>query len=273
MEEGLIHQKVIVIAHDQAAIVAQPGEGAFDLPAFSVAAQRAPILQRRFAATLAMRTDQNNTTLDQAPAQRVAVVSAIGNDAKGPLLGSSAAATRHGDLCQCRFGQLYFCRTCRGKLTSQRNTLAVDHHHPLRALAALGFADAKAPFLAGAKVPSKKLSLQSSRPRWSSWRRNARQILSHTPRSSQSRRRRQQVLALGYFFGRSRHRAPVLSTQRMPSSTCRLSAQRRPLLCSLGSSGSMRCHCSSLRNDCCIPSLSSLLIYKVQTFFQPAGNL
>jgi hypothetical protein len=40
------------------------------------------------------------------------------------------------------------------KVVSQRKTPAVDHHHPLRALAPLGLADRGAPFLAGAKLPS-----------------------------------------------------------------------------------------------------------------------
>src|SRR5207249_12024566 len=63
---------------------------------------------------------------------------------------------------------------------------AVDHHHPLRALASLGFSDSSAPFLAGAKLPSRKDSLHCSCFRWLSSARNARQILSHTPCSSRS---------------------------------------------------------------------------------------
>jgi hypothetical protein len=37
-------------------------------------------------------------------------------------------------------------RGCRTKVLSQRKTLAVDHHHPLRALAPLGFSDSSALF-------------------------------------------------------------------------------------------------------------------------------
>jgi hypothetical protein len=73
---------------------------------------------------------------------------------------------------------------------SQRNTLAVDHHHPLRTLAAFGFSDARAPFFAEAKEPSAKVSSQSSLPAASSSPRNARQIVSHKSSSSQSRSRR-----------------------------------------------------------------------------------
>jgi hypothetical protein len=48
------------------------------------------------------------------------------------------------------------------KVVSQRKAAAVDHHHPLRPLAPLGFPDSTAPFFAGAKLPSRNDSLQFS---------------------------------------------------------------------------------------------------------------
>lgn len=65
MEEGLIHQELVIITDDQAAEFAQPGEGALDLPPPSVAAQGASVLQGRFAATLAMRADQEDAAAGQ----------------------------------------------------------------------------------------------------------------------------------------------------------------------------------------------------------------
>jgi hypothetical protein len=56
-------------------------------------------------------------------------------------------------------------------------------------------------------------------------RMNSRQSASQTPSSSQFLRRLQHVEALGRCCGISRHLAPVLITQRMPSSTS-LSVQR-----------------------------------------------
>src|SRR5258706_13583432 len=150
-----------------------------------------------------MRTDQLHAAVEQAPAQWIAVVTAVGNDAQRSLPGASRSAWGHGNLCQGAFGQCHFRRTGRDQLASQRNTLAVDHHHPLRAFAPLGFADALAPFLAGAKLPSRNDSLQSSVPRWSNSERNCRQTLSQTPCSSHWRNRRQQVLALGDALGKS----------------------------------------------------------------------
>ncbi len=121
-----------------------------------------------------------------------------------------------------------FRRAGRGDMYSQRNTLAVDHHHPLRTLAPLGLADVGAPFFAEANEPSMNVFSQRSRPRASSWPRKARHIRSQVPSSSHCRRRRQHVDPLGYPSGRSRQRAPVLSTQRMPSTTSRWLTRGRP---------------------------------------------
>jgi hypothetical protein len=78
------------------------------------------------------------------------------------------------------------------------------------------------------------------------------------------------VLGLGYLSGKSFQRAPVLRIQRMPSSTRRLSAQGRPLLERLGSSGSMCDHCLSERNTSRIPSFSQ---QKKQKAPQKSKNL
>ena len=255
MEKSFIHLKMIVMADQQAAEVAQPGKGALDIPAFAVAPQFSAVVERGFLAALAMRHDQQNPALQQTPTQAVAVVAPVGNQAQGPVAQTPARLADRNPL-ERAFGQGHFRRTGAGQLASQRNTRAVDHHHPLRALAALGFADAEAPLFAGAKLASRKLSSQSNVPRASSSERNARHTLSQTPCFSQRARRRQQVLGLGYSWGRSRQRAPVLSTHKIPSSTRRLSAQGRPRLLSRGSSGSILCHCSSDKKAFCIPSFS-----------------
>jgi hypothetical protein len=132
---------------------------------------------------------------------------------------------------------------------SHRNTLAVDHHHPLRTLAPLGFADVRAPFFADANEPSMNTCSQRSRPRASSWPRKARHMRSHVPSSSHCRRRRQQVDPLGYPSGRSRHRAPVFNTQRIPSTTARWLTRGRPPFDERrgrGRCGSILAHCASV---------------------------
>jgi len=246
MEEGVIHAKGALVTHDETTEVAQPGKGAFDFPPPSVTSQRSPILGRRFSSVAAVRTDQLNASAVEPPPQRVAVVGAVGDEPFGFAAGSTGSGTRHADLGQRPLDQGHFPRRRAVQVVSQRNTLAVDHHHPLRALAALGFADAVAPFLAGAKLPSIKLSLQSNWPRWSSSARNCRQTLSQIPSSSHWRKRRQQVAGLTpKSEGRSRQREPVLRTHRMPSSTARLSFHGLPALEYCGSCGSSLAHCLS----------------------------
>jgi hypothetical protein len=124
------------------------------------------------------------------------------------------------------------------KVVSQRKTRAVDHHHPLRPLAPLGFADSAAPFLAGAKLPSRNDSLHFNC--WCSFNsaRNALQISSQISCSSQSRSRRQQVDGDGNSSGKSCQRAPLRSIHKMPSSTLRSLARGRPPRGRLGRFGS-----------------------------------
>src|SRR2546423_10495325 len=248
----------MVIAHEQPSVISKPGEGSFDLPSFAVAAQFASVVEGGFLAPAPVWADQHDAPFQQAPAQAVAVVGFVCHDSQGSFARSTPSTARHANLLQSGLGQGHFPRTGRLQFASQRNTFAVDHHHPLRAFAALGFSNAGAPFLAGAKLPSRNDSLQSRRPFWSNSERNCRQILSQVPSSSHRRKRRQHVLGLGYLSGKSFQRAPVLRTQRIPSRTSLLSAHGRPLLERLGSSGSICDHCLSDRNTSRIRSFSHI---------------
>ena len=251
----MVNVEMVIMTDEEPTEVSKPGKSPFYFPTFAIASQRSAIVGRRFLAALAVGRDQKDAAFEQAPAQRIAVVTSIGDHAQRPVA-RATARLRHGNSFQGTFCERDFRWAGRGQLASQRNTRAVDHHHPLRALATFGLADALAPFFAGAKLASRKLSSQSNVPRASSSERKARHTLSQTPRFSHRANRRQQVAALGYSLGKSRQRAPVLSTQRMPSSTRRLSAHGRPRLFSTGSNGSIFCHCASDRNAFCIPSFS-----------------
>ena len=161
-------------------------------------------------------------------AQRIAIVAAVGNEPLGLLSRTPGLMPPpYADRRQRRLDELDLRGGGRVKVVSQRKTLAVDHHHPLRPLAPLGFADAGAPFLAGAKLPSRNDSLHFNCWRSFNSARNVRQIASQTPCSSQSRSRRQQVDGEGNSSGKSCQRAPLRSIHKMPSSTVR-SSWRRP---------------------------------------------
>src|SRR6266403_877873 len=275
MKECAVNRERAVIANHQMPEVAEPREGALDFPAPAVAPQRSSVLGHRFASIPAMRGDQFDPALSQPLSQRVTVVTTIGDQAerflsRPPGMGSAAYADRR----ERRFCELRFVRGCRTKVLSQRKTLAVDHHHPLRALASLGFSDSSAPFLAGAKLPSRKDSLHCSCFRWLSSARNARQILSHTPCSSQSRSRRQQVTGEGNSSGKSCKRAPLRRIHKMPSSTLRSEARGRPPRCrerGRGSKGRTLSHWASVnrRPYRAISPPSALLTLFISRFRQP----
>lgn len=230
-------------SHQQTSVVSQPGERALNLPASLVSAQLATILGLPLFAIAAMRTDHINSTLTQASAQRVTVIASIQNQATYFL----QQFRRY--LIQQWFKQSYLRWRRTAQAGCQRNSLAINHQNPLSSLAFLGLSNSGSPFFAGANEPSAKVSSQSRCPASSSSAMKVRQTSTQTFCSSQSRRRRQQVLGEGYCGGRSRQRAPVFKTHRMPSTTARFSAKGRPPLgdgWGCGSSGSILRHCSSL---------------------------
>ncbi len=252
MKEALIDWQKSVLADEESTEVAQVSESALNLPGLAVAAQGPAIVARGGTSSPPVRTKQDNTPLEQAPTQRIAVVSAVGDDTQRTTLWPTAPGAWDRDPSQGAFSQSYLPRTGRAELASQRNTLAVCHHHPLCTFATFGFTHAEPPFLAGAKLPSRNTSSQLSLPWASSCPSKPRQILNQTSRSSHWRNRLQQVLAEGYTFGKSRQRAPLRKTQRIPSKTRRSSAVGRPRLRRrgvLGKSGLILSHCLSLSKE------------------------
>src|SRR5437867_455461 len=272
MKERPVDLERAVIAHNQAPVIPQPANSALHDPAASVAPQGAAILGRRTNAILFVRADQFDAALPQPLAQRVAVISLVGNHPHRLLPRSARMVTPpYADRRERRLRKPDFRRGCRVKVVSQRKTLAVDHHHPLRPLAPLGFSDTAAPFFAGAKLPSRNDSLHFNCWRSFNSLRNARQMFNQTPRSSQSRSRRQHVEGCGNFSGRSCQRAPLRKIHRIPSSTRRFSIHGRPpLRClgGLGSKGAIFFHCASVSNgpDRAIGPPSALLTLLISHF-------
>jgi len=249
MKERTIHFDIPLVANQQPAEVAEPGEGSLDLPSALVSPQFSAVLQRRLAAIASMRADQVNPSLFQANSQRIGIGGSIVNQPRRLVSGSAASRSGNRDGAQRFFDERDFVGRGRIEVNSQRNTLAVAHHHPLCTLAAFGLSDASAPFFAGAKEPSANVSSQSSKPAASNSPRNARQMLSHTSCSSHWHNRRQQVVGDGKSFGKSRHLAPLRSTQRIPSRQSRSFAGGRPPrreCLGLDSSGRILSHCESV---------------------------
>jgi hypothetical protein len=252
MKESAINHEVTFPAHQQTTIVAQPSEGALNFPPSLVTAQRTSILRPGLFAVAPMWTNHLNPSILQSLTQWVTVVTTIQNQAPHFVL----PRLRH-DL-QGWFEQIHLRWRCTAQRGCQRNSLAICHHHPFGSLTFLGASDSSAPFLAGANEPSAKVSSHSRCPVSSNSSMKVRQMkvrhtLSQTSCSCQSRSRRQQVAGEGYCSGKSRQRAPVFKTHKIPSSTRRLSTKRRPPLgegCSWGSSGSTLRHCCSVNKGC-----------------------
>jgi hypothetical protein len=252
MKERPVDLERTVIAHHQSPEVSQPSECALDRPAPSVAPEDAPVLRRRAMAVRAMRRDQQDAPPPKSPAQRVTVVAFVGDHPQRFLARTARMMPpTYADGRERPLRELDLRRGRRTKVVPQRNSAAVDHHHPLRPLAPLGFSDFGTPFLAGAKLPSRNDSLHFNCWRSFNSLRNTRQIVNHTPCSSQSRNRRQQVEGCGYFSGMSCQRAPLRRIQRIPSNTRRFPIHGRPpwrCLHGLGSKGAIFFHCASVSN-------------------------
>jgi len=243
----------MVVTNQQATELTKPSVGALDLPASFVASQFSAILVSPFLIVLPVGRDQLNASPFPFLSQRIGVVAAIGDHPfrflPGPTFGSWNA-----DFFERGVRKRNFCRRGTFQPNSQRNTFTVSQYHPLCAFATLGFADCRAPFLAGAKLPSSKASSHLSKPSASSAPSKVRQALSHTPSSSHRFSRRQQVEGDGYSSGRNRHAAPVCRIHRMPSKQPRFVAQGRPRLSfrrrGSGNSGPTSSHCASVNSFC-----------------------
>jgi hypothetical protein len=265
MKERVINYNITIPADNQSAIIAQPRKSPLNFITTFITPHLASIVVLLLLIVAPVRANHIDTPLFQSLTKPVTIVSLVCNQAFGGFSGSASTFARHRDIVQRLFEQLDFRWGRRVQVVSQRNTLAVDHHHPLRALAPFGWSDAFAPFFAGAKLPSTNASDQSSWPLASSSARNARHASSHTSCSSHNFSRRQQVEGLGYCFGKSTHGAPVRSTQSIPSKTLRLSAQGLPPrldFFGFGSNASIFSHCS------CVSFHLSLAIEKTPFYDQ-----
>lgn len=243
----------MLMTDQQASELTKPRMSSLHNPTALITPQFAPIFVAPSLVVFPVRRNQFDAALLQSLAQRVGVVAAVGDHALR-LLPRAAFPTWYPDFGERGFRKRNFTGGGTFQPNSQRKTLTVDQYHPLRPLAPLGFADREAPFFAGAKLPSKKVSSHLSKPSSSSAPSNVRHACSHTPSSSHCLSRRQQVEGEANSSGTNRHAAPVCRIHRMPSKQARFDAQGRPRLSCRrlggGSMGSTNSHCSSVNSFC-----------------------
>src|SRR6202521_2784369 len=253
IEEGAVSGEQMLMTDQQASELTKPRMGSLHNPAALITPQFAPILVAPSLIVFPVGRNQFNPSLLQALTQWIGVVAAVGDHAPR-LLPRAAFPAWYPDFGERGFRKRNFTGGGTFQPNSQRKTLTVDQYHPLRPLAPLGFPDGGAPFLAGAKLPSRKLSSHFSRPSSSSAPSSVRQAFSQTPSSSHCLSRRQQVEGEGNSSGKNRHAAPVCRIHRMPSKPARFDAQGRPRLSRRrrggGNMGSTNTHCSSVNSFC-----------------------
>ena len=241
------------MANKQSAELTEPSVGSFDDPSALVTPELATVFKAPELAVLTVRDDEVNAPLGQSFPQRIGVISAIGDYAFRPR-SRTTFRSRDFDFGERGFRKRNFSRRGTFQPNSQRNTFTVSQYHPLCAFTTLGFTDCFAPFLAAAKLPSRKASSHFSKPFSSNAPSSVRQALSQTPVSSHCFNRRQQVEGEGYSSGRKCHAAPVRSIHRMPSRQLRFGAGGRPRPSlrrfASGNSGPSNSHCSSVNSFC-----------------------
>jgi len=208
--------------------IPQPANGALHDPAAAIAPQGAAILRRRTNAILFVR---------RSVRCRAAAAACAAGRCHKPCRQSpapaSAAVGPHGDAALRGWPRASSPRA--GLPPGMQSEGGLPKEDPGRrpppstsSPCPAWFSDTAAPFFAGAKLPSRNDSLHCNC--WHSFNslRNAPQMFNHTPCSSQSRSRRQQVEGCGYFSGKSCQRAPLRRIHRIPSRTRRLSIHGRP---------------------------------------------
>ena len=223
MYKSPINRYFPVPTHCDAAIILQPRDGSFHNPSMPVSPQLTAILSLGLSAIYLMRTNQLEATIFKAVSQWVGIIRSISHNIAFMIF-------RQRSFIKCYFDEFRLVRGRACHVHSDRKTLAARHHHKLCTFSTFGLTHAGAPFFAGENVPSIKMFIQFNWPSSSSSWMRAIHACSQTPWSSQSRSRRQHVLEDGKRSGRSFHRAPLRSTQRMPSKHARLFAGGRPPL-------------------------------------------
>jgi hypothetical protein len=173
-----VQSAVTLLARHQATKISEVCASPLDILPLFVTPQFPPILQWRSLEVGAMQTNQVDPTCRQALVQCVRVT---GFDRDEP------------------------CRVLAERPRPCRGTAIVSGVASINII------------VAGAHLPSAKVSDQYNWPWASSWPRKGRHALRHTSCSVQSRRRRQHALDEGYRLGPSFQRAPVRNIHRIPS--------------------------------------------------------
>lgn len=162
----------------------QPSKESFHAPTSAIAAERATVLGEPFAIAFARSDQLDIVGFQQIVIQGITIVGGVANQSFGKFVEEA--------LPEDFFDELAFVR--RSALdTSERKTVISADGEDLRALAALGGPDRKAPFFAPEKDASIKASSRSSFPRVCNISASTRKIRSNFPSRTHCWKRRWHV--------------------------------------------------------------------------------
>ena len=117
--------------YNQTAKITKPCKSSFHFPSLAITFQLSSILGFGLFPVATMRNNQIDFEFFEPFSERVTVVGLIGDHPQWSFSRTPSAGTRNFYCFERSFGERDFGGRCRGKEASQRNTLAVDHHHPL----------------------------------------------------------------------------------------------------------------------------------------------
>ena len=142
VKESLVDLNFSFPTNNQSSEVLQPGKSTLNLPSTPVTPQFATILIFLGLIVFTVGTDQFNAAFQPPLAKRITVVPLIRYDADRILPWPTTTFSRHRNLLNSGFQQFYFTRRGRIKISADRDSLAIDHHHPLCTLPAFGLSKA-----------------------------------------------------------------------------------------------------------------------------------
>jgi len=128
-----------------------------------VTPQLAPVFILPLPIVFPIRNNQIDFPLAKATTESVRIVTAIGNRALR-FLSPTALRSWDADLLERGLGKRNFVRRGTFQPSFQRNTFTIDQYLPLCAFATLGFADDRAPFLAGRSCRRERLRPNAADP-------------------------------------------------------------------------------------------------------------
>jgi hypothetical protein len=146
MEEGSEDRDVPIPANQKPSIIAQPGDGAFDLPSATVSPKRAAVLMLSLAVG-EVGSDELNASPLEPTAESQGVIPAIANESIRILTWPTRSSVAYSDRGERLGRELDLTRASAMEGNSQRKTLAVCQYHELCALALPGLSDVETPFL------------------------------------------------------------------------------------------------------------------------------